>query len=207
MSNDEIYAAGLLNRALEPGTQPAEIQTFLRAEISLLAELIPQGARVLDVGCGTGRHLLLLASRLRLGVGVDYERSYIAEASRRTQTSNIHFITGDASAMPVAQGFDFAVCLTNTLGTMSNKPGVLTEMRRAAPTPGTRLLSLYSPASVEPRREWYRRLGHAVVEETPEYLRTEGDFRSEHFSERQLRDLVGSCTISPLTPIAYAVLF
>jgi SAM-dependent methyltransferase len=207
MSNDAIYAAGLLNRALEPATQPQEIQAFLRAEISLLPELIPQGGRVLDVGCGTGRHLLLLASRLRLGVGVDYERTYLAEARRRTQAPNIHFLTGDAAAMPVAPRFDFAVCLTNTWGTMSNKLGVLDEMRRAAPAPGSRLLSVYSPPSIAPRREWYRRLGHAVVEETPEYLRTEGGFRSEHFSEERLRDLLGSCTLRPLTPIAYAVFF
>jgi hypothetical protein len=31
MSNDEVYASGLLNRALEPATQPLEIQAFLRA--------------------------------------------------------------------------------------------------------------------------------------------------------------------------------
>ena len=36
MSNDEVYAAGLLNRALDPATQPPEIQAFLRAELDLL---------------------------------------------------------------------------------------------------------------------------------------------------------------------------
>ena len=35
MSNDDVYAAGLLNRALDPATQPLTIQAFLRAEIDL----------------------------------------------------------------------------------------------------------------------------------------------------------------------------
>ena len=83
MSNDEVYAAGLLNRALDLATQPPEIQAFLRVELDLLLDVITEGMRVIDVGCGTGRHLLQLRDRLRLGVGVDYEHSYIAEADRR----------------------------------------------------------------------------------------------------------------------------
>jgi SAM-dependent methyltransferase len=207
MSNDEVYAGGLLKRALDPATQPLEIQAFLHAELDLLRDVITEAMRVIDVGCGMGRHLLLLRDRLRLGVGVDYERTYIAEAQRRAGGGHLCFITADATAIPLVAAFDFAMCLTNTWGTMRDKPAVLREMRRVAPKPHTRLLSVYSEASVPSRREWYRRLGHAVLEETPEYLDTEGGFRSEHFSQARLRSLVGDCTIRPLTSVAYVVTF
>jgi SAM-dependent methyltransferase len=207
MSNDDVYAAGLLNRALDPATQPPEIQAYLRAELDLLQDVIKEEMRVLDVGCGTGRHLILLRDRLRLGVGVDYERSYIAQATQRAGAPHLHFITGDATAIPLAVGFNFAICVTNTWGTMADKTGVLREMRRLAPWPRTRLLSVFSEDSIAARREWYRRLGHTVLEETPEYLVTDGGLRSEHFSEARLRRIVGDCTIRPLADIAHTVTF
>lgn len=207
MSNDEVYAAGLLNRALDPATQPPEIRSYLQAEVDLLTRMIVQGMAVIDLGCGTGRHLALLGDRLRLGVGVDYEHSSIVEAHRRGGARHVHFVTADATAVPIGARFDFATCVTNTWGTMSDKAGVLHEMRRLAPSPQTRLLSVFAEVSALPRREWYRRLGHPVVEESPEALVTEGGFRSEHFSEARLRRLVGDCVIHPFAGIAYLVTF
>ena len=101
MSNDEVYAAGLLNRALDPATQPPEIQAFLRAELDLLRGVVTEGMRVIDVGCGTGRHPLQVSDRLRLGVGVDYEHNYIAAAHHHATGRHLHFIVCDAAAIAV----------------------------------------------------------------------------------------------------------
>lgn len=207
MSNEEAYAGGLLNRALDPATQPPEIRAFLEAEIGLLRDLPADGMRVIDVGCGTGRHLAMLRDRLELGVGVDYQHAYLAEAHVRAGSRPLYFVTGDATAVPIASTFDLAICMTNTWGTMSDKTGVLREMRRLAPGPRRRLLSVYSAASVPARCDWYRRLGHEVLEVTDDFILTEGDFRSEHFSEARLRELVGDCIVRPLTKIAYVVTF
>src|SRR5262249_54982728 len=68
-------------------------------------------------------------------------------------------------------------------------------MRRLAPQPRTRLLSVYATASVSARRESYRRLEHAVLEETGDCLVTEGGFRSEHFSPSEPSGRV--CDSSP----------
>ena len=207
MSNDEVYASGLLIRALDPATQPPEIRAFMQAEIDLLRTIVAEGSSWLDVGCGTGRHLALLRDRLRLGVGVDYEAAYVAAARQRSGPGPLHFIVGDARRLPLRAGFDLATCLTNTWGTMSDKRAVLDEMRRCAPRPATRLLSVFSESSVPARHEWYRRFGHRVVEESEEALITVGGLRSEHFSQARLRTLIGSCTITPCAEVGYVVRF
>jgi ubiquinone/menaquinone biosynthesis C-methylase UbiE len=204
MSNDELYADGLLNRALDPATQPPQIRAFLQEEMALLSDVIVDGMAMVDVGCGTGRHLAVLRDRLRIGVGVDYEHGYIVEAHRTARAPRLHFVTGDATRLPLRRSFDIATCLTNTWGTMSDKLAVLDEMRRLAPM---RLVSVYAEASIPARREWYRKLGQNVADESDECLITEGGFRSEHFSEARLRNLIGECTIRPFAGIAYLVLF
>ena len=207
ISNDDVYATGLLTRALDPATQPPEIQAYLRAEFELLEQLVTEGMHILDVGCGTGGHLLRLKDRLGFGLGVEYEHRYVVEAARRAGDSRLLVITCEETAIPISSTFDFGICLTNTWGTMSDKLGVMREMRRLAPKAGSRLLSVYSRSSVPARREWYRRLDHTVLEETSDHLVTEGGFHSEHFSEPRLRALVGDSTVRPLSEIAYAVTF
>jgi SAM-dependent methyltransferase len=205
MTNEDVYAAGLLNKALDPATQPEAIRTFLRAEEVQVRKLVSRHARVVDFGCGMGRHLIGLRDIVALGVGIDYEWAYIAEANRRKPNGPLHFLVADATRVPLRARFDAALCLTNTWGTMSDKLAVLGEMRRLAPETGTRLITVFASTSVAPRRQWYANLGHEVIESTAEHLRTRGGFVSEHFTEARLRSLIGDCAITVIGDVAYLV--
>lgn len=205
MTNERVYAAGLLTKALDPTTQPAAIREFLRAEVELVRELVPPRARVVDIGCGMGRHLIALQGVLQLGIGIDYERTYVAEANRLTPHGPLCFLVADARRVPLRSRFDAALCLTNTWGTMSDKLAVLAEIRRLAPEPGMRLITVYAPTSVEPRRQWYANLGHDVLEITDEYVRTSGGFVSEHFTRDRIRSLVGDCSVRTVGDVGYMV--
>ena len=203
MTNDEAYARGLLNKALDPATQPQAIQSFLEAESALLRALVPRGARLIDFGCGMGRHLMALDDHIASGVGFDYESSYIAEAMKLSDARHLHFFVGDATAVPLNVAFDMAVCLTNTWGTMSDKPAVFEEMKRLSPQTGSRLITVYAASSVPARSEWYARMGHEVLDTTEQRIVAAGGFTSEHFTEDRLRGLLGPCELHPIGDIAY----
>lgn len=205
MSNESAYASGLLNRALDPATQPVAIREFLREEAQRLQHLVGWGRRVVDFGCGTGRHLAALAPQLRLGLGLDYQRAYVMAACAAHAVESVRFVVADATKVPCTPGFDLAICMTNTWGTIPDRLGVIAEMRRVAPREGTRIVSVFGPTSVEPRREWYGRLGNAVVTETEEYLETSDGFRSEHFTVKRLGELLGQCHTEPIGDIGYLV--
>src|SRR5678815_696867 len=64
---------------------------FHEEDLRYLKFLIPEGARVLELGCGTGE--LLAALRPSFGVGVDFSNGMIAQARR--SFPDLTFLAGD----------------------------------------------------------------------------------------------------------------
>ena len=72
------------------------------------------GDRVLDVGCGTGRHSLELARRGIVAHGVDISRRFVdiaAEAAGAESLEAATFARGDARELGFSAEFDAVVCL------------------------------------------------------------------------------------------------
>ena len=69
--------------------------------------------RILDIGCGTGRHALELARRGYAVVGVDLSDSQLARARQKAaeQGVQVDFRRGDARELPFRAEFDLAIML------------------------------------------------------------------------------------------------
>jgi len=72
-----------------------------------------KGLRILDIGCGTGRHALELARRGYEVVGIDLSESLLARAKEKAAAQNlrIDFRKHDARALPFSNEFDLAIML------------------------------------------------------------------------------------------------
>lgn len=73
------------------------------------------GARVLDVGCGDGRHTEALRDLGYVVVGADISSSLIARASERLGDS-VELRIADARKDPLGDGYDLVVCLYDVIG-------------------------------------------------------------------------------------------
>lgn len=110
-------------------------------------ELAP-GHRVLDVGCGPGRHAHDLAARGIGVVGVDIAERFVELARRDAPpTAPATFVRADARALPVAPGsFDVAwsLCQGGFGLVGDDDPRVIVEMARALRPGGRAVLSAFS---------------------------------------------------------------
>lgn len=81
---------------------------FLEQELGFNKSL-----RLLDVGCGTGRHAVELAKRGYSVTGIDLSESLLTKARQKAQDNNIHvnFIRQDARHLTFDQEFDVAIML------------------------------------------------------------------------------------------------
>ena len=73
-----------------------------------------RGARVLDVGCGTGLHLELFAASGGRGVGLEPAWDMMARAQERLRGRGVHLVQGRAEALPFRDGaFDAVAMITS----------------------------------------------------------------------------------------------
>ncbi len=101
-----------------------------RADLALIAELIPEGSRVLDLGCGDGDLLQLLQEKGCTGTGVDLNAGNVLACLRRgvdVIELDLDSELGEFSA----DSYDFVV-LSRTLQTVHRPRNVLAEMGRIA---------------------------------------------------------------------------
>lgn len=104
------------------------------AEVTLLERAIqrhgaPGTRRVLDVGCGTGRHALELSSRGFDVVGVDRSSSMLAIAQARAPS--LRFLEADMTEVDVGETFDVVVILFAALSYQTTAEGILRALGAA----------------------------------------------------------------------------
>ncbi len=98
-----------------------------------LLGLVP-GERVLDVGCGPGRHALALARRGLRVVGVDISQTFVDLARRSAEAEGLDatFVVADARTLdaiePALTGFDAAISLCQGAFGLAGGPGARSEL-------------------------------------------------------------------------------
>ncbi len=123
------------------------------------------GSRVLDLGCGHGRHSLELARRGHHCVGIDLVPGFIdcARASAAAEGLACDFMLGDLRAFESAAPFDGAVCLFDAFGFHDDADHArILANTLAALHPGGRLL-----LDVRTREHMLRQAPVSVVEPAP----------------------------------------
>lgn len=96
--------------------------------------LIPEGRRVIEIGCGEGDLLASLAPSF--GVGIDFSGEMVRRATARHLS--LHFIQGDAHDLSDLDGEFDAIVLSDLVNDVWDVQGVLQQLRRFA-APHTRI--------------------------------------------------------------------
>jgi SAM-dependent methyltransferase len=100
------------------------------AKLSIDLGLLPgRGHRVLDVGCGDGRHAAEAARAGCVVVGVDYDAAMLHGSARRLGAT-VDLIVADAGRLPFRDGaFDGGIC-TETLEHLPDDRAAMHELAR-----------------------------------------------------------------------------
>ena len=130
--------ARLLLGVTGPGTQEER-----RIALDMLA--LSSGDRVLDVACGPGNHTRDFARATAGGlvVGLDASKPMLAQAVKDTESADVAYVRGGASALPFRAGSFDAVCCFAALHLIEEPMRALDEIVRVL-APGGRVALLAS---------------------------------------------------------------
>jgi SAM-dependent methyltransferase len=143
-------------------------RAFYDDDIRFMRFLIPEGARVLDLGCGTGR--LLAELKPSMGVGIDLSPRMIDVARRHHPA--LHFVCGDFEDPEVLDRlegpFDFIV-MSDAIGFVDDCQRALQRLHRLC-GPNTRLVLAYFNQLWRPLLRCGELLGHKMREPSQSWL-------------------------------------
>jgi SAM-dependent methyltransferase len=122
-------------------------------EVNFLETEIPKSSRILDVGCGVGRHSLELARRGYKTVGIDISSGFIDVANQAAKAEGLEaeFHIRDARRLDFENEFDAAICLCEgAFGLAGDEQGhrdILKGVHRALRPDGIFILTAISALS------------------------------------------------------------
>jgi SAM-dependent methyltransferase len=125
----------------------------LYARVAGAAEL--SGMAVLEVGCGRGGGTAFVSERFqpRTMTGVDFAASAIARSRAQHRQAGLTFVTGDAEALPFADGSFDAVLSVESSHCYPSVPRFLAEVSRVLRPGGFLLLADFRHSTLPPGAE------------------------------------------------------
>jgi len=139
-----------------------KIKDWLKKETTYLENNIRPGSKILDFGCGFGRHMKLLARSAKKVVGIDINIDMIKKAKANLHKfKNVELFVQDAKKLGFpSNSFDYVICMTNTFGNIPEiQLRAVREMKRVCKKNGRILISVYSSNALEIRKKDYKKVG------------------------------------------------
>jgi SAM-dependent methyltransferase len=165
---------------------------------TILHDILPSGARVLDLGSGVGTDCIALARQGAVRViGIEGNEKNIGIARERSRAAgvDVEFLQLDLETerLPFPDDLFDAVNFTNVLEHLDNRVGILRELKRVKKDDGIVVLSVPNSDT-----SWKRSLRSAGIDsrDDPDH-KTEYDART---LQQELED-AGLRIVSPLLPI------
>ncbi|MEK6927890.1 MAG: class I SAM-dependent methyltransferase [Nanoarchaeota archaeon] len=184
MEKDVSYALNLEK-------YPESYKKFLKEEQEKLIPLLEKEYSVLDVGCGNGRMISIIAPKVKRYLGIDIDKKVIEEVKEKSKNfNNSEIINLNAEKLTSKfkdNSFDLVVCLWNTVACVKDDKKLFGEIYRV--TKKLFFLSAIKKGTLEERKKYYNSLGINYSIDKNESINSDTWGRVKAYSEKEITSL------------------
>jgi SAM-dependent methyltransferase len=162
---------------------------------------MPEGCRLLDIGCGAGYHVRHFARKAAKVVAIDVDAVSLPIARRRVRSSRVTFLRYGGDRLPFADASFDAVSMLDVLEHVADREALVAEIARVLRPGGVWIVSVPYRGPVrwlspENMARDFPRLFGLLARLLPAQFWIRGHnatgMRHEHFSCRELESLAGT---------------
>jgi len=125
-----------------------DLDTTQTDDITFYRNLISTDTKVLELGCGTGRVSIPLASRAKNFVAVDISAAMIARAKEKDRNSKVTFLLHDICDLDLGETFDLIIApfrVFQALEAREQVDGLMKVIRDHLSPNGLAILNVFNP--------------------------------------------------------------
>lgn len=170
---------------------PESYKLWFEAEKEYLIKNITKNSKVLDIGCGNGRIIKIIASTTKNIVGIDNEIKAINDSKHNLKEyPQIKILLADSKKLPFEDNsFDFIVCMASFVNFGKYKLKSLKEIRRVIKKEGYILIDVFSDDAFDERIKIYKKFKAPIKQINGTTVVFEDTGISEQFTKEQLIDI------------------
>ena len=194
MKTNIAYREDVLNN-----TTPAYRKWFAD-EKEYIENTITPNAKVLEIGCGTGRTIFDILSLTQDIVGIDHDPKVVQEAAANLAAyPSVKIIQADAIDLPFDnECFDLVLCMWSFVNFGDKRSTILEEMKRVLKPWGKIIISAFSETALEERMKVYESI-HIKIKKIEDWIvyfdDVIDDNISEQFTREQLEEIFTSADL------------
>ena len=191
---DKFYETNEGHKILDESCWTDNLRKYRELENKYLLENIEPKETLLDVGCGLGRHLVLLKNKIKKLVGIDHSKTIFKQVNELFEILNIHVNHVDILDFDSEEKFDYIICMFNTFGNMNTETQkvFLEKVKKFLKQDGKLIISVYSENAKDDQIQFYKNLGLGVEGFDEDFVHTNQGFASERFSKEKITKIIES---------------
>jgi len=148
----------------------SEVLTKKQVDFIIDVLSLKENHRILDLGCGIGRHLVEFGKRGIKGVGIDFNKQFINIAKKNKQKNkDIKFINIDLRKINFIDEFDAAISIWTSFGYFKDEENIdlLKKVNRSLKEGGKLLIDIENINYLInnlPKERWENNMGVYILE-------------------------------------------